>query len=262
MNLILFEPSAVAGDGTVRLSAAQAAHLLDVLKAGPGDTVRVGVIDGAMGLGTVTSVTDRCVELRCAFEAAVPERPRVDLLLALPRPKVMRRLWAPLAALGVGQILLTNAEKVERDYFGSHLLHEDTYRPLLIEGLQQARDTRLPSVSVHRRFRVLVEDDLDRLCPGRPADCGPSRKSASGQRVDCRFPFRARPRRPGARGRRPRRGLERLRADAARDARVRTGRNGPTDALDDDRLYRAPGDRARSAAGVRSCCRISPGPAS
>ncbi len=166
MNLILFEPSAVAGDGTVRLSAAQAAHLLDVLKARPGDTVRVGVIDGAMGLGTVTSVTDRCVELRCAFDAAVPERPRVDLLLALPRPKVMRRLWAPLAALGVGQVLLTNAEKVERDYFGSHLLHEDTYRPLLIEGLQQARDTRLPSVSVHRRFRVLVEDDLDRLCPG------------------------------------------------------------------------------------------------
>jgi 16S rRNA (uracil1498-N3)-methyltransferase len=166
MNLLLFEPSAVAGDGTVRLSAAQAAHVLDVLKAGPGDSVRVGVIDGAMGLGTVASVIDRCVELRCAFGAAVPERPRVDLLLALPRPKVMRRLWAQLAALGVGQVLLTNAGKVERDYFGSHLLHEGTYRPLLIEGLQQARDTRLPTVSVHRRFRVLVEDDLDRLCPG------------------------------------------------------------------------------------------------
>ena len=35
--------------------------------------------------------------------------------------------------------------------------------PLLIEGLQQARDTRLPAVSIHRQFRVLVEDHLDRL---------------------------------------------------------------------------------------------------
>jgi RsmE family RNA methyltransferase len=33
----------------------------------------------------------------------------------------------------------------------------------LIEGLQQARDTRLPIVSVHRQFRVLVEDQLDQL---------------------------------------------------------------------------------------------------
>jgi RsmE family RNA methyltransferase len=75
----------------------------------------------------------------------------------------MRRLWAQLAALGVGQIILTNAEKVERHYFDTHILDEETYRPLLIEGLQQARDTRLPAVSIHRQFRILVEDHLDGL---------------------------------------------------------------------------------------------------
>jgi RsmE family RNA methyltransferase len=85
------------------------------------------------------------------------------VLLALPRPKVMRRLWAQLAALGVGHIILTNAERVERHYFDTHVLSEDTYRPLLIEGLQQARDTRLPNVSIHRQFRILVEDHLDGL---------------------------------------------------------------------------------------------------
>jgi 16S rRNA (uracil1498-N3)-methyltransferase len=76
---------------------------------------------------------------------------------------VMRRLWAQLAALGVGQIILTNAERVERHYFDTHIITEASYRPLLIEGLQQARDTRLPTVSVHRQFRILVEDDLDTL---------------------------------------------------------------------------------------------------
>jgi RsmE family RNA methyltransferase len=78
----------------------------------------------------------------------------------------MRRLWAQLAAIGVGQILLTNAERVERNYFDAHVLEPWCYRPLLIEGLQQARDTRLPAVSIHRQLKVLVEDHLDALFPG------------------------------------------------------------------------------------------------
>lgn len=121
------------------------------------------MIDGPLGAGTVTSVGDGTVALRCAFDAAAPPRPAVDLLLAPPRPKVMRRLWAQIAALGVGRIMLTNAERVERNYFDTHVLAPETYRPLLIEGLQQARDTRLPAVSIHRQFRVLVEDELDSL---------------------------------------------------------------------------------------------------
>ena len=75
----------------------------------------------------------------------------------------MRRLWAQIAALGVGRIILTNAEKVERNYFDTHILSPESYQPLLIEGLQQARDTRLPAVSIHRQFKVLVEDQLDAL---------------------------------------------------------------------------------------------------
>src|SRR4029078_8721247 len=104
--------------------------------------------------------------LRCALEPDAPARPRVDLLLAMPRPKVMKRLWAQLAALGVGQIILTNAERVERNYFDTHVLAAESYRPLLVEGLQAARDTRLPAVSIHRQLKVLVEDRLDGLLAG------------------------------------------------------------------------------------------------
>ena len=101
--------------------------------------------------------------LRCELDATVPAPPAVDLLLALPRPKVLRRLWAQFAALGVGRIMLTNASRVERHYFDTHVLDASTYRPLLIEGLQQAGDTRLPRVSIHRQFRILVEDELDAM---------------------------------------------------------------------------------------------------
>jgi 16S rRNA (uracil1498-N3)-methyltransferase len=165
VNLIMLEPAEVSGGGDVDVSGTRAAHLLRVLRVATGDDVRVGLVDGPRGIGTVRSTSDGLVSLRCVFEPAAPARPRVDLLLALPRPKVMRRLWAQLAALGVGRIMLTNAARVERNYFDTHVLSPDCYRPLLIEGLQQAQDTRLPDVSIHRQFKVLLEDDLDALCP-------------------------------------------------------------------------------------------------
>jgi RsmE family RNA methyltransferase len=151
----------------VTLADGRATHLLTVLRVTPGQTVRVGLLDGPLGEGTVDAIQDGRVTLRCAFENDPPPVPRVDLLLAVPRPKVLRRLWAQLAALGVGRIILTNAERVERPYFDSHVLNEATYRPLLVEGLQQAGDTRLPGVSIHRQFKILVEDHLDSLAgPG------------------------------------------------------------------------------------------------
>jgi RsmE family RNA methyltransferase len=165
VNLVILEPGEVSDAGEVSLSGARGRHLLNVLGAAPGQRVRIGVLDGPCGVGTVQSVADGMVALRCAFDATVPPRPPVDLLLALPRPKVIRRLWAQLAALGVGQIILTNAERVKRNYFDTHVLTPECYRPLLVEGLQQARDTWLPRVSIHRQFKVLVEDELDGLFP-------------------------------------------------------------------------------------------------
>jgi RsmE family RNA methyltransferase len=168
VNLILLErdeASASSPFSDIRLTGPRARHLLNVLRVEPGQPVRVGILDGPCGIGTVTAVADGVVQLRCTFDVEPAPAPRVDLLLALPRPKVMRRLWAQIAAMGVGQIILTNAERVERNYFDTHVLTPACYRPLLVEGLQQARDTRLPRVSIHRQFRVLVEDELDALFP-------------------------------------------------------------------------------------------------
>src|SRR6185369_18099881 len=108
MNLILLDERDRLDTDLVTLADARAAHLLDVLKVAPGQTVRLGSLDGPLGVGTVESAADGRVTMRCVFEAEAPPRPRVDLLLALPRPKVMRRLWAQLAALGAGRIILTN----------------------------------------------------------------------------------------------------------------------------------------------------------
>jgi RsmE family RNA methyltransferase len=163
VNLLLLEAEEVHRAGHVTISGARAAHLLKVLRVAPGQMIRLGIVDGPFGTGIVTSIAEDTVTLHCTLEETTPPRPPVDVLLALPRPKVMRRLWAQLAALGVGQIIVTKAERVERNYFDTHVLELPCYRPLLVEGLQQARDTRLPLVSIHRQFKVLVEDDLDAL---------------------------------------------------------------------------------------------------
>jgi 16S rRNA (uracil1498-N3)-methyltransferase len=160
VNLILLEPGEVR-EGLATFSGARAAHVAGVLHAQPGQRIRLGIVDGPLGFGVISSLDPDRVIAECAFDAGLPPKPPIDLLLALPRPKIMRRLWAQLAALGVGRILLTNAERVERNYFDTHVLDPATYRPLLIEGLQQVRDTRLPEVSVHRQLKVLVEDHLD-----------------------------------------------------------------------------------------------------
>jgi 16S rRNA (uracil1498-N3)-methyltransferase len=163
LNLIICEPDEIDAHGVLTLTGVRAAHVHSVLRAGPGDTIRIGVVDGAKGQGEILEVDAGRVVVRCALDAAPPSPPDIDLLLALPRPKVLRRLWAQLAALGVGRIILTNAARVERHYFDTHVVEPSTYRPLLIEGLQQAGDTRLPRVSIHRQFRILVEDELDAL---------------------------------------------------------------------------------------------------
>jgi RsmE family RNA methyltransferase len=163
VNLLLFEPGEINDAGIVTLSDGRARHVRDVLRATPGQQLRIGTIDGPLGTARGAAIEGRSVTLQCTLDRDTPQRPAVDLLLALPRPKVLRRLWAQLAAIGVSRIILTNAERVERNYFDTHVLGPDVYRPLLVEGLQQARDTRLPLVSIHRRFRVLVEDELDTL---------------------------------------------------------------------------------------------------
>jgi 16S rRNA (uracil1498-N3)-methyltransferase len=165
MNIILLRGGEISGEGRVTLSDRRARHMIGVLKCQPGQSVRMGILNGPPGSGTVDAVDGPSVTLSWAPSDQPPPEPRVDLLLALPRPKVMKRLWAPLASLGVGRIVVTQAAKVERTYFETHWIEPESYEPLLMEGLEQAGATGLPEVLVRRRFKPLVEDELDELFP-------------------------------------------------------------------------------------------------
>jgi len=165
MNLLLLGPEELRSDGTARLSGRRLVHAREVLRLTSGDTLRVGVLGGGTGVGQVLQLDERELVILTSLTEPPPSRPGVDLLLALPRPKALRRILPSAASLGVDRIVLVNAARVEKSYFDSPVLEPQAMRELLMLGLEQARDTQLPGILVRMRFRPFVEDELDALWP-------------------------------------------------------------------------------------------------
>ncbi len=164
MNRIILTADEVQSDGTVILGDFRAEHIRTVLKARVGDDVRTGVLNGLIGTSRVERLDEQAVVLRTQHNEQAPE-PWFDVILAAPRPKVLKRLWPQLAALGAGRIVVLNAFKVEKCYFSSQWLDPAYYTPLLMEGLMQAGMTRLPEVQIKQRFKPFMEDELDACFP-------------------------------------------------------------------------------------------------
>jgi len=169
MNIILIDPAEVRNN-RVTLRDRRSDHIRNVLGAACGDTLRTGLINGPMGTSTVVSITGETVELTTNHNGPLPDRPTTDLILALPRPIMLKRIFSQAATFGVRKIYLINANRVEKSFFSASLLAEHNYYPLLLHGLEQAVDTMVPEVSIHKRFRPFVEDLLPQAiddCPVR-----------------------------------------------------------------------------------------------
>jgi 16S rRNA (uracil1498-N3)-methyltransferase len=164
MNRIVVEPEEIH-NGRVELRDNRADHIRNVLGATVGQALKVGVADGKLGLGEVVRSDASGVELALTLEGDGPE-PWCDLILAMPRPRVLKRLWAQVAALGVGRLFLIHAARVETCYFGSHWLRPAAYRPLLIEGLMQAGTTRVPHVFIEPKLKRFADLRLPVIAAG------------------------------------------------------------------------------------------------
>ena len=169
MNRILFERDEIK-DGVAMFGGDRAEHVLRVLHGEVGQVLKTGEIDGSIGTSEILSIeqseqsNNSKITVRCSH-AEESRRPWVDLILAPPRPRVMKRLLPQLATLGVGRIVLVGAKKVEKDFWGATLLKEENYRPLLVDGLTQAGTSILPTLEMRRNFRKFVIEELDALFP-------------------------------------------------------------------------------------------------
>ena len=157
MNVILLEPGEPSADGQVTLDDDRARHLRKILKVALGDEVRVGVVDGNVGVGTVIALGARSVTLRCHLDQPAPERGRDELLLAFARPKVLLRCVEHATALGFGSIVLFRSRRVEKSHMDSSAIQNEVLQRHVRRGLHQARRTHRPTITLVPRFRELLD---------------------------------------------------------------------------------------------------------
>ena len=163
MNIILLAPDDWLDDDTVCLDDRRHEHIRGVLKAEIGDALRVGLLNGLRGSGTVVKLSDEHTHLQVELvESPLPRHP-CDLILALPRPKMLRRVFRTAAEMGVAHLYLINSARVEKSYWQSPLLQPDRIKAALTAGLERAGDTVLPQVHLHPRFKPFIEDQLPGL---------------------------------------------------------------------------------------------------
>ena len=166
MNLILLLPGDLLAPDRAWLTGRRLAHVREVHRAGVGDDLAVGLLDGPMGRGRVLRLDGEALELALALDQPPPPKLPLTLLIALPRPKALNRVVAAAASLGVARLVLLNAWKVEKAYWASPKMKPENLREQMLLGLEQAKDTVLPDLRLARLFRPFVEGELPGLLAG------------------------------------------------------------------------------------------------
>ena len=140
-------------------------HIQQHLKLQVGDSIKVGQKNGLKGTAVVAHIDDNILRLeQIVLDQAPPAKLPLTLIVALPRPKVLRRLVKDAVTLGVEQLILIHSYRVEKSYWQTPFLQQlDSYVEL---GLEQAGDTVWPQIQCFKRFRPFVEDILPSLIEG------------------------------------------------------------------------------------------------
>jgi len=169
MNLILLEPADFTSETDVLLRGRRLDHVLRVHRAKSGDTLRVGVINGRVGHGTIQHISDETLAMSIRVEADPPPPLPLRLILALPRPKVLNRTIAAATSMGIREMDIINAWRVEKAYWDSPRLAADNLRLQSMLGLEQAGDTVLPTIRLHKLFTPFVREELPTTLSGKRA---------------------------------------------------------------------------------------------
>lgn len=167
MNLLLLEEGDFVAPDRAVLRGRRLQHLHEVHRAQAGDRLRVGELNGLIGSGQLVRLDPEEAELLVTLDQPAPTKLPLTLLLALPRPKMLRRVLQTISAMGVPRVILLNSYRVEKSFWQTPFLEPAAIREQLILGLEQARDTALPEVIIEKRFKPFVEDRL----PGQAAGC-------------------------------------------------------------------------------------------
>lgn len=156
MNIVLLEPEQIAGSDAWKIeSPRQLQHLRQHLEFKNWRYLESGIRQGARYLSEVLEISEQCILVKPVQLETVPEKLPVHLILALPRPKVLRRIIMDAVTIGVERISLIHSYRVDKSYWQTPFLQQmDDYVTL---GLEQAGDTMAPEIQLYKRFSPLLK---------------------------------------------------------------------------------------------------------
>ncbi len=173
MNLLLLHPEQIQQNDTQEKYATiqdvrRIIHIQQHLALKVGDSLKVGLKNGLKGNAKVHLIDPQQLILSdLMLDQPPPTKLPLCLVLALPRPKVLRRLVMDAVTLGVEKLIFIHSYRVEKSYWQTPFLNQlEHYIEL---GLEQAGDTIWPEITVYKRFRPFVEDILPSLIEGKQA---------------------------------------------------------------------------------------------
>ena len=144
MNLILFEPGEI--ESPLPRTDPRAIHLLNTLRMHIDDRFDAGVVNGPRGKARIVSIDEASIALEFTLDVSpLPQGP-LDIIVGLPRPQSARRILHDAAALGVRRVMFAHTARSDANYAQSSLWSSNEWRRHLIDGAQQAFDTRIPEV--------------------------------------------------------------------------------------------------------------------
>lgn len=165
MNLILLGKDDII-DGNAEITGEKLKHILSYIKPAVGDKLKAGIINGPMGEGTVTDIDHDRLTLALSVNDAPPQPLPLKLVLAMPRPKVLNRVLQHAAAMGIKDIYIIKTWRVEKSYWETPMLDEVNLYRQMLTGLEQGKDTILPTVTIRKLFKPFVEDELRSIAEG------------------------------------------------------------------------------------------------
>lgn len=157
MNLLLIDAAELGEDKVFTVTGRRAKHLREVLGVTVGATVRAGIASSHRGIATVTAVDADSITLRFEMENLGQIPLPIDLVLAIPRPKVITRTIEIAASFGVRRIDLTNAWRVDKSYLGSPRMAPDALALAARFGAEQGATTHIPPIEIHERFMAMLD---------------------------------------------------------------------------------------------------------
>jgi RsmE family RNA methyltransferase len=166
VNLVLFDDEDFVAADRVVLRGRRGAHVREVHRAVPGRELVVGRLRGAVGRGVVLRLEGDELELAVRLDRAPPQKLPLTVVLALPRPKTLRRALQAVATLGVARLHLVNSWRVEKSFWKSRALAPAAIERELRLGLEQGRDTVPPEVAIHRLLKPFCDRALDEIASG------------------------------------------------------------------------------------------------